>query len=285
MKIDDICTVGVVGVGQMGAGIAESFARAGYQVIAREVDQPVLDKGLKRLHGSLARGVEKGKLSQADADAAGGRVRGVTSLDELASCDLVIEAIVENLEMKRELFAALDRLCGPQTILATNTSSLNITAIGAATRRPDRVLGLHFFNPVPVMPLIEIVRALLTSDEVMAVARELGPKLGKQVVVAKDRPGFIVNLLLVPYVLDAIRAFDSGLASKEDIDTAIQLGLNHPMGPLTLADFVGNDTLLFIADAMYDEFKDSRYAAPPLLRRMVLSGLMGRKAGRGFYQY
>jgi len=285
MQIEDVKTVGVVGCGQMGAGIVESFARAGYAVITREVDQGWLDKGLKRLNGSLAKGVERGKLTAEERDAVLGRVRGTVDLEELAPCDLVIEAIVENAEAKREVFATLDRVCAPAAILASNTSSLNITALGAATQRPDKVFGLHFFNPVPVMPLIEIVRALLTSDETMAFGQALGPKLKKQIVIAKDRPGFIVNLLFVPYMLDAIRAYDNGVATKEDIDTAIKLGLNHPMGPLTLADFVGLDTILFIADAMYEEFKDARYAAPPLLRRMIHAGLYGRKTGRGFYQY
>ncbi len=285
MNIDDLKTVGVVGCGQMGAGIVESFARAGYQVVTREVDQGWLDKGLKRLHGSLAKGVERGKLTAEDRDAALSRVRGTVDLEEMAPCQLVIEAIVENPEAKRQVFETLDRVCAPEAVLASNTSSLNVTALGAATRRPDKVLGLHFFNPVPVMPLIEIVRALLTSDETIALGRALGPKLGKQVVIARDRPGFIVNLLFVPYSLDSIRALDNGVATKEDIDTAVKLGLNHPMGPLTLADFVGLDTILFIADAMYEEFKDARYAAPPLLRRMILAGLYGRKTGRGFYQY
>ncbi len=285
MDVNDIKTVGVVGCGQMGAGIVESFVRCGYDVIVREVDRPLLDKGIARVQSSMHKAVERGKLPAAEADAAFARVSGVVGLGELAPCDLVVEAIIENPEEKRDLFGTLDRICGPHTILASNTSSLNITALGAATQRPDKVLGLHFFNPVPVMPLIEIVRALLTSDETMAIAQALGAKLGKQVVIARDRPGFIVNLLLVPYVLDAIRALDNGVATKEDIDTAVKLGLNHPMGPFTLADFVGNDTILFIADAMYDEFKDQRYAAPPLLRRMVMAGLYGRKAGRGFYTY
>jgi 3-hydroxybutyryl-CoA dehydrogenase len=285
VNIEDIRTVGVVGCGQMGAGIVEVFARAGYEVIAREVDQGLVDKGLGRVRGSLARAVERGKLPQAEMDAVVGRVRGATDLEALAPCQLVIEAIVENTAAKRELFAALDRICAPEAVLASNTSSLNITELAAATGRPERVLGLHFFNPVPVMPLVEIVRALLTGDEAMALGRAIGAKLGKQVVAAKDRPGFIVNLLLVPYLLDAIRAYDNGVATREDIDTAIRLGLNHPMGPLTLADFIGNDTILFIADAMVEEFKDPRYAAPPLLRRMVVAGLLGRKAGRGFYEY
>jgi 3-hydroxybutyryl-CoA dehydrogenase len=285
MNVEDIKTVGVVGCGQMGAGIVESFARAGYTVIAREPEQALIDKGLAKIKGSLGKGVERGKLAQADMDAALARISGTIDLAAFAPCDLVVEAIVENMDAKREVFAALDRICGPHAILASNTSSLNITQLGAVTKRPDQVVGLHFFNPVPVMPLIEIVRALLTNDETMELARALGPKLGKQIVIAKDRPGFIVNLLLVPYVLDAIRWYDAGLATREDIDTAIKLGLNHPMGPLTLSDFIGLDTILFISDAMYDELKDSRYAAPPLLRRMVLAGLLGRKVGKGFYQY
>jgi len=285
MDINNVKAIGVVGCGLMGAGIVEICARTGYNVVAREINQELLQKGLGRVKGSMAKGVEKGKLSQADMDAALARIKGTLSLADFKDCDLVIEAAIENMQLKRTIFTELDSICRSDVILASNTSSLCITEMAAATERPDKVLGLHFFNPVPVMPLLEIVRALLTSDETVEIGRALGEKLGKTVVVAKDRPGFIANLLFVPYSLDAIRWLDAGLASKEEIDTTMKLGFNHPMGPFTLMDFVGLDTLLFIADAMYDEFKDARYAAPPLLRRMVQAGLYGRKSGRGFYTY
>jgi len=285
MDINAVKSMGVVGCGLMGAGIVETCARAGYGVIVREVNDELLQRGLKRIGASMAKGVEKGKLAQADMDAAMARVQGTLSLADFKGCDLVIEAAVENMELKKTIFTELDTICRPDAILASNTSSLCVTEMAAATERPDKVLGLHFFNPVPVMPLLEIVRALLTSDETVELGRALGDRLGKTVVVAKDRPGFIANLLFVPYALDAIRWLDAGLASKEEIDTTMKLGFNHPMGPFTLMDFVGLDTLLFIADAMYAEFKDSRYAAPPLLRRMVQAGLYGRKSGRGFYTY
>jgi len=277
--------VGIVGVGQMGSGIVETFARAGCQVVAREINDELLERGKAYLQRSFARGVERGKLPQADADAALGRISFTTQLTDFAHCDLVIEAATENMTLKKTLFTELDVICKPEALLASNTSSLSITEIASATQRPDRVVGLHFFNPVPVMPLIEIVRGLLTSDETLDAVRVLGEALNKQLVFAKDNPGFIVNLLLVPYLFDAIRALENGVATKEDIDTGIKLGLNHPMGPFTLLDFVGLDTCLFIGDAMYGEFKDARYAAPPLLRRMVTAGLLGRKSGRGFYAY
>ena len=285
MDIQAVKTIGVVGCGLMGAGIVETCARAGYSVIVREVNDELLQRGLKRIGASMAKGVEKGKLAQADMDAAMARIAGTLSLADFKGCDLVVEAAVENMDLKKTIFTELDTICRPDAILASNTSSLCVTEMAAATERPDKVLGLHFFNPVPVMPLLEIVRALLTSDETVELGRALGDRLGKTVVVAKDRPGFIANLLFVPYALDAIRWLDAGLASKEEIDTTMKLGFNHPMGPFTLLDFVGLDTLLFIADAMYAEFKDPRYAAPPLLRRMVQAGLFGRKSGRGFYTY
>jgi len=278
-------TVGIVGVGQMGSGIVEVFARAGCPVVAREINDELLERGKAYLQRSFVRGVERGKLPQAEADAALGRLRFTTQLADLAHCDLVIEAATENMTLKKTLFTELDVICKPEALLASNTSSLSITEIASATQRPDRVVGLHFFNPAPVMPLIEIVRGLLTSDETLDAVRTLGLVLNKQLVFAKDNPGFIVNLLLVPYLFDAIRALENGVATKEDIDTGIKLGLNHPMGPFTLLDFVGLDTCLFIGDAMYGEFKDARYAAPPLLRRMVTAGLWGRKSGRGFYTY
>ena len=282
-----IRTVGVVGCGLMGAGIAETMARGQYNVIVREINAEVLQRGLERLQQSMATAVAREKMSQWDADAAWARIRGITDLEDMAECDLVIEAAVENLDLKREVFAALDRITPAHAILASNTSSLSIAAIAAATRpeRRDKVIGMHFFNPVPVMKLVEIIRSVVTSDETFATIRDLSVGLGKEVVVAKDYPGFIVNLLLIPYLLDAVRALELGIASQEDIDKGIQLGLNHPMGPLTLLDFVGLDTTLFIADAMFAETGDARYAARPLLRRMVSVGLNGRKVGRGFYEY
>ncbi|NOZ05680.1 MAG: 3-hydroxybutyryl-CoA dehydrogenase [Chloroflexi bacterium] len=277
--------VGVVGCGLMGSGIAEVCARAGYSVLVREVDDQFLERGLSRIKKSLDKGVARGKLSPSERDAAQSRISGTTELGDFSDADLVVEAIVENLEQKKETFAMLDRVTPAHAILASNTSSLSVTDMAAATERPDQVLGIHFFNPVPVMPLIEMVRTFLTSDATYQTARAFGEGLGKQVVVTKDRPGFIVNALLVPYILDAVRMVEAGVATKEDIDAAVKLGLNHPMGPLTLLDFVGLDTTLFIADAMYEELKDPRYAAPPLLRRMVVAGYMGRKSGRGFYDY
>ncbi len=281
----DIQLIGVVGMGLMGSGIVQACARAGFDVIVREVNDELLERGMGSLNASMERGVKRGKLAQADMDAALARVHGTTTLVDFKDCDLVIEAAVENMQAKKTIFTELDVITRPDALLASNTSSLSITEIATATTRPDKVLGLHFFNPVPMMPLIEVVRGLLTSDETLEVARLLGARLNKQLIFAKDSPGFIVNLLLVPYLFDAIRALENGVASKEDIDTGIKLGLNHPMGPFTLLDFVGLDTTLFIGDAMYQEFKDPRYAPPPLLRRMVAAGLLGRKSGRGFYSY
>lgn len=280
-----IKTVGVVGCGLMGSGIVETLAKNNFQVVVRELNDDFLRKGLARLDSSLQRAVDRQKLSpQAQVDTRV-RVRGTTALEDLAECDYVIEAAIENLELKKDIFARLDALTRPDVILASNSSSLSIAALAAKTRKPDKVLGMHFFNPVPVMTLLEIVRSFLTSDETLATSRALGEALGKKIIVAKDNPGFIVNALYIPYQLDAIRFFENGMASREDIDTGMQLGMNHPMGPLTLADFVGLDTILFVADEMYAETKDSKYAAPPLLRRMVVAGHLGRKSGKGFYEY
>jgi 3-hydroxybutyryl-CoA dehydrogenase len=281
----DVHIVGVVGCGLMGSGIAEVSARSGYRVIVREINEELLQSGLNRIRNSLSKAVARGKASQEEADQTLARIQGTLDLADLAGCDLVVEAAIENMALKKEIFAELDGLLAPHAILASNTSSLCLTEMASVTRRGDKVLGIHFFNPVPVMPLIEFVRTILTSDETMATAREFGASLGKTMVTAKDTPGFIVNRLLIPYLLQAVQVYEDGLATKEDIDTAIKLGLAHPMGPLTLLDFVGLDTTLFIADAMYDEYKDPRYAAPPLLRRMVLAGHLGRKSGKGFYDY
>ncbi|WP_376789702.1 3-hydroxyacyl-CoA dehydrogenase family protein [Thermoflexus sp.] len=285
MNIQDVRTIGVVGCGLMGSGIAEVCARAGFQVIVREVNPELLRKGLDRIRASMAKAVERGKLRAPDMEAAWGRIRGTLDMTDFGACDLVIEAVVEDMNTKKEVFADLDRICPPHAVLASNTSSLSITELGSVTRRPEQVIGFHFFNPVPVMPLLEIVVGLKTSEETVALGRALAERLNKTVVISKDRPGFIVNRLLIPYLLDAIRLLEEGVATMEDIDTAIRLGLNHPMGPFTLMDFVGLDTLLFIADAMFEELKDPRYAAPPLLRRMVAAGWLGRKSGRGFYTY
>ncbi len=281
----DLNTVGVIGCGLMGSGIAEVCARAGYGVVVREISEDLLQKGLKRIERSLSIAVARDKISQNQADETRQRIQGTLDLADFANCDLVIEAAVENIELKKEIFAQLDQILPPHAILASNTSSLCITEMASVTQRGDRILGIHFFNPVPVMPLIEFVRTILTSDETMAIARAFGASLGKTMVTAKDTPGFIVNRLLIPYLLQAVQVYEDGLATREDIDAAIKFGLNHPMGPLTLLDLVGLDTTLFIADAMYDEYKDPRYAAPPLLRRMVLAGHLGRKSGKGFYDY
>lgn len=277
-----IKTVGVIGAGLMGSGIVETAARNGYDVIMREVNDDALQAGQQRIQKSLGRGVERGKLSEEERNDALKRITPTTNLDDVSDCDLVIEAIIENLDAKKALFGELDRITRPEVVLASNTSSVSITDLAAVTSRPDKVAGAHFFNPVPVMKLLELVRGLETSDETIETLRSFGTSLGKTVVIAKDRPGFLVNYLLIPYLLDAVGMVESGVATKEDIDTAIVLGLSHPMGPLTLLDFVGLDTTLFIADVMYEEFKDPKYAAPPLLRKLVTAGYHGKnKPGRG----
>ena len=280
-----ITRVGVVGCGLMGSGICEACARGGYTVIVREVSDELLAKGLSRIEQSMQRGVQRGKIASDEAKAARARITGTTRLEDLAEVDLILEAVVENMPLKQEVFRELDRHCPPSTMFASNTSSLSITEMASVTSRRDRFLGMHFFNPVPVMKLVELVRGLQTSDSAMAGGRRFAESLGKTVVICKDSPGFIVNLLLVPYLLDAVRALEKGIATKEDIDTAVQLGLAHPMGPLTLLDYVGIDTTYYIAEAMFQEFKDARYAAPPLMKQMVLAGLHGRKTGRGFYDH
>jgi 3-hydroxybutyryl-CoA dehydrogenase len=280
-----IATVGVVGCGLMGSGIAQVCALKGYRTIVREVNEELLSRGLGRIRAFLQEGVKRGKVAQADADKALANLSGTINLADLKDCDLVIEAVVEDLEEKRKVFAELDRVCKPGAILASNTSSISITAIGAATKRPDRVLGIHFMQPVPIMKLVEIVRPETASDATYAEARKFAESIGKTTITAKDTPGFIVNLLLVPYLCEAVRAVESGLATKEDIDTGMELGCGMPMGPIKLIDFVGLDTALHIADVLYEEFKDPRYAAPPLLRRLVRAGRFGKKSGAGFYDY
>jgi len=277
--------VGVVGCGLMGSGIAEVAAKAGFDVVVREVSEEFIEAGRKRIEKSLARAVDKGKLEPKDRDDTLARLDFSIDLAGLAECDLVIEAIVESMEAKNELFSTLDGLCGPETIFASNTSSLTITDMAAATKRPDRVVGLHFFNPVPVMKLVEVVRTIATSDDVFDAAFSFAKDLGKQPIAAKDNSGFVVNLLLVPYMLDAIRHLERGVASIEDIDRAMTLGLGYPMGPFTLCDFVGIDTLYRISEIMFDEYREERYAPPPLLKRIVSMGRYGKKAGKGFYDW
>jgi 3-hydroxybutyryl-CoA dehydrogenase len=281
----EIRTVGVVGCGLMGSGIAEVCARAGYTTIVREINQDLLDKGRARIEHSLGAAVDRGKVTAVERDDALQHLRGTTTLDDFAACDLVIEAATENPEIKKKTFAQLDQVCPPHAILASNTSSIPIIQMATATRRPDRVLGMHFMNPVPIMRLIEYVRTLTTSDDTLERARAFGETLGKRIIVSKDRAGFIVNFLLVPYLTEAVRMLEQGFATKEDIDVGMMLGTSYPMGPFTLLDFVGLDTTLFIADILFDEFKDPRFAAPTLLRQMVAAGYLGRKTGRGFYNY
>ena len=278
-------TIGVVGCGLMGSGIAQVSAQAGYRTIVREIDDAALAAGVGRIEAFLDAGLERGKVSAGERDRTLSNLTGTSRLEELAGCDLIIEAVVENVGAKREVFAALESLVGPATVFASNTSSLCITELASATRRPDRFIGLHFFSPVPIMKLVEVIRGLATSDETYERVFAFGRSVGKDPVTAPDRPGFIANRLLIPYLLDAIRAYESGAGTIEDIDKTMTLGCGHPMGPFTLLDFVGLDTAYYIAGIMYDEFGDPRYAPPPLLKRMVLAGRHGRKSGRGFYTY
>ncbi len=280
-----IKTVGVLGCGLMGAGIAQVCAAAGYKTIVREVEQGFLDKGLGRIRKFLDDGVAKGKVTAEARDATLGNLSGTTAVDALKDCDLIIEAIIENLEQKRQTYAAIEQVVAPHTILLSNTSSLCITELAATTRRPDRFGGLHFFNPVPLMKLVEVIRALTTSDDTYHTVFAFAASLGKEPITAPDRPGFIVNRLLVPYMLDAIRAYENGLGTLEDIDKGMRLGCGYPMGPFTLLDFVGLDTTYYIANIMFEEFREPAYAPPPLLKRMVLAGRLGRKSGQGFYSY
>ena len=281
----EVRTVGVLGCGLMGSGIAQVAASSGYRTIVREVEAAPLTKGRAAIEKSLGRLVDKSKLSAADRDAALARLTFTTDLLSVADCDLVIEAVTEDLAVKTRLWGELDGRCPANTIFASNTSSLTIGAMAAATARPDRFVGLHFFNPVPLMPLVEVVRALSTSRDTFERSLAFVQSLGKETVVSKDTPGFLVNLLLVPYLLDAVRALERGVGTVTDLDTAMRLGCGHPMGPFTLLDFVGIDTTVRIAGIMFDEYCEPRYAAPPLLRRMALAGLHGRKTGKGFYDY
>jgi len=277
--------VAVIGGGLMGSGIAEVSAKAGYDTVLREVSAELAEGARGRIEKSLGRAVDKGKLDAQARDDALARLSYATALADLADADMVIEAVTEQLDLKREIFGELDRLCGPEAIFASNTSSLTIVDMAAATDRPDRMVGLHFFNPVPVMQLVEVVRTIATSDETFRAAFEFARSLGKEPIVAKDTSGFIVNRLLVPYMLDAIRGLEAGLGTIEDIDKGMTLGTGYPMGPFVLGDFVGLDTLHMIAEIMFDEFRETRFAPPPLLTRMISMGYYGRKSGKGFYDY
>jgi 3-hydroxybutyryl-CoA dehydrogenase len=277
--------VGVVGAGLMGSGIAQTCAQSGYETIVREVNQQLLDKGLERIYGAWDTMGHKGKLSEGQIAENRGRLKGTLDVDDFADCDLVIEAVVEKMEEKLRLFPTLDHILKPEALLLTNTSSLNITQMGAATKRPDKVCGLHFFNPAPVMRLVEVVQTISSSEDTIEKVRKFALSLGKTPVLAKDTAGFIVNFLLIPYLLAAIRMLENKQASRDDIDAAMKLGCGYPMGPFTLLDYVGLDTTLWAAEAIYEEYKDPLYAPPPLLRRMVISGMLGRKSGRGFYEY
>lgn len=278
-------TVGVLGCGLMGAGIAQVSAAAGFRTIVLEVNESVLAKGLARIEKFLAAGVAKGRMTAEDQAAILGRVSGTTHYPDLSACDLVIEAIVENVDAKRQAYAQVEAVVGAHCLLASNTSSLCVTELAAATTRPDRFGGLHFFNPVPLMKLVEVIRALSTSQATFEALFAFAQALGKEPVTAPDRGGFIVNRLLVPYLLDAIRCLEGGVGTVEDIDKSMALGCGHPMGPFTLLDFVGLDTIYFIANILFDEFREPRFAPPPLLKRMVLAGYLGKKSGRGFYTY
>jgi len=281
----EIKKVGVLGCGLMGSGIAQVTASAGYDVIVLEVEPRFLDKGFAGIEKSLAKFAEKGSITAQQKDEIRARLKGTTNAQDLRDCDLVIEAIIENLDEKKKMYAAIDGIVKKDAIFASNTSSISITELMTATRRPERFIGLHFFNPVPLMKLVEVVRTIATRDDVYEAAFDFARKLGKVPVRTSDKTGFIVNRLLVPYLLDAIRAYEEGVGSIPDIDQAMKLGCGHPMGPFTLLDFVGLDTTYYITHVMYDEFKERRFASPPLLKRLVMAGWYGRKTGKGFYDY
>ena len=285
MRAEDVRTVGVIGCGLMGSGISEVVARAGQTAVVLETTDELIERGRQRIETSTLRAVERGRLDAEERTAVLGRISLTTDMQDLADVDLVIEAATEDHDTKVGMFRRLDEVTKPEVILASNTSSIPIADLGAATSRPDKVLGMHFFNPVPVMGLIELVRAISSSDDTMAFGRAYGVVLGKTTVESRDRAGFIVNALLIPYLNGAIRMLEDGFATREDIDTAVHLGLNHPMGPLQLIDLIGLDTHLFIANVLFEEFKEPTFAPPPLLRRMVTAGRLGRKVGRGFYDY
>lgn len=277
--------VGVVGCGLMGGGIAQTCAQSGYETIVLEVNQQFLDKGMTRIYSAWDTMASKGKLSQGQVDENRARLHGALDLADFGDCDLVIEAVLENMEEKLRLFPKLDGMLKADALILSNTSSLSVTQMGAITKRPDKVCGLHFFNPAPVMKLVEIVQTISTSQATIETVRQFALSLGKTPVLAKDTAGFIVNFLLIPYLLAAIRMLENGMATKEDIDTAMKLGCGYPMGPFTLLDYVGLDTTMWAAEAIYEEYKDPLYAPPPLLRRMVVSGMFGKKSGKGFFDY
>ncbi len=283
MEIKKIGIVAMTGI--MGTGIAQTCAQAGYQVIGSSRSQDNVNKALASLNAQLSRSVEKGRMTQADKDTTMSRIKGTTSMKDFTDCDLVVEAAVEDMNLKKSIFAELDKICRADAIIASNTSCLSIIDLAMVTKRPDKVVGIHFFNPVPVMKLVEVVRTIASSDETVATAKKLCESAGKTVVIAKDAPGFIVNRLMTPFINNAVRMLENGVASREDIDTAINLGLNHPMGPLTLVDLIGIDTFVFFADAQYEAFKDPQFAPPTLLRKMITAGWLGRKTKKGFYDY
>jgi len=281
----EIKRVGIVGCGTMGAGITQVCAQSGYQVTVSEINDDLLAKGLASISSRLAKRVDKGKLSQQDKDTALSRIKGTTNTQDFSDCDLVIEAAPENMDLKKKIFAQLDKICPEHTILASNTSSLSVIDMAAVTSRPDKVLGIHFISPAPVIKLVEVVKTIAASDETIEIGKTFSESLGKTPIVTQDSPGFVMNRLLISFLLNATRMLDAGIATKEDIDAAVNLGLNHPMGPLALSDFIGLDVILDVANAMYEELKDPQYAPPPLLRKMVVAGWLGRKTGKGFYDY
>ena len=281
----EIKRIGVVGCGLMGSGISQVCAQSGYQVVVSEINDELLNKGLASISLFLTRNVKKGRVSQAEKDATLARIKGTTNIKDFGDCDLIIEAAIENMDVKKKIFAELDRICSKDAILATNTSCLSIIDMATVTTRPEKVLGMHFFNPVPRMKLLEIVKTIATSDETLEIAKEFGKSIGKTTIVAPDTPGFIVNRLLLPFMLGAFRMLETGGATKEDIDTGVRLGLGHPMGSLALADLIGMDTILFIANAICEELKDPLYVPPIILKKMVAAGWLGRKTGKGFYEY
>lgn len=281
----EIKKVGVAGCGLMGGGIAQTAAQAGFSVRVLETEQRLIDKGMAAIRSNLDGAAAKGRISAAEADEVFARIAPTTDYRDLADSDIVIEAIIENLDAKKELFGKLASVCGAHAVFCSNTSSIPIIEMAASVKKPERFAGLHFFNPVPVMKLVEVIHTIRNTPEVIQIVTDFGKALGKTTIQAKDRAGFVVNLLLIPFLLDAIRALEAGIATRDDIDTGMTLGCAHPMGPLTLLDFVGLDTTYFITQVLYDEFKDAKYASPPLLKQMVKAGLYGRKSGRGFYDY
>ncbi|MBA7655176.1 3-hydroxybutyryl-CoA dehydrogenase [subsurface metagenome] len=281
----EIKRVGVVGCGAMGAGITQVCAQSGYQVVASEINDELLNKGLASINSFLSKGVDKGKLSQQDKESTLSRIKGTTSTKDFSDCDLVIEAAVENMDLKKKIFVEVDKICPKHAILATNTSCLSIVDMAMATSRPDKVLGLHFWNPAPLMKLLEVVKTVATSDETLEMGKSFGESLGKTIIVAPDIPGFIVNRLQIPFRLDAIRMLEAGIATKEDIDAGVTLGLGHPMGQFALQDLVGLDVTYAVANALYEETKDPKFAPPTLMKKMIAAGWLGRKTGKGFYEY